>query len=507
MPQDPLSRPRQTGLLILVLILATAVVVGVFPSRSWRSLLRDDLDVSVTWQRAGMGVADVERRLLRPLEDTLVALGARELIGSAGPGVAQLSATITPLEAPPAIAARLASAASASDTGLGAPSISIVRASSDVTTDVLRILIAIALSLALPPLLASVARLPAVAAERRPSAIRRCVWRNVDAVLDRFQDLLAHALRHRGRIGPTLLVFVAAAIVAAYSGAPTRSAQMDNVGASTRWRVDVFGEDLQTLAGMAMRVAAEVRQVPGVLRVEVTPPSGDIRHVNGKRAALVAIDVDPELRSLGDSLQHVVSLTLAPASHPFELLRDDADDGDDAFTGAALVFAAAIALLLALAIRHGNWEAPITMAVGEMLVLVGAVLAPAIIRDRVDLWTWLGAALPLVMFVHHGSALFAQAERAHTTGSQLHVALIDAGRARLRPLLLVSACQALVLAPFAWLTAPRVSRSALGALSGLATVVVGVALAAPVTYESVHLALARWRTAMLTRRLRRSART
>ncbi len=454
-----------------------------------------------------MGVADVERQLLRPLEDTLVALGARDLIGSAVPGVARLTATITPLETPPAIAARLASAASASGTGPGAPSISIVRASSDVTTDVLRILMAIALSLALPPLLASVARLPAVNAERRPSAIRRCVWRNVDGVVDRFQDLLAHALRHRGRIGPTLLVFVAAAMVAAYSGAPTRSAQLDDVHASTTWRVDVFGEDLQTLAGIAMRVAAEIRQIPGVLHAEVTPSSGEIRHVDGKRAALVVIDVDPAVRSLGDSLRHVVSLTLAPASHPFELVRDEAGDGGDALTGAALVCAAAIALLLTLAIRHGNWEAPVTIAVGEILVLVGAVLAPTIMRDRVDLWTWLGAALPLVMFVHHGSALFAQAERALTNGSQLHVALIDAGRTRLRPLLLVSASQALVLAPFAWLSAPRVSRSAIGALSGLATVVLCVALVAPVTYESVYLALARWRTATLTRRLRRAART
>lgn len=497
---------RIVGGLVAVLSLTAVLALGVIPRPSWRPLLRDDLEVSMVWHVDGATAQGLERDALRPMEAALATLGAEHLVGSAHDGGARLTAMVPGESEAMELRARLEREASALGGAAGAPAVAVARATADLTIDVMRMLIALALALAIPTLLASIEHHEARSATAgRASPVRRCVWRRVDAILDRFQDALAILLRHRRRIAPVVLVVVASVLVAATARSVALPSYPSAPSPAPTVRIEIYGEDLQTLAGVALHAAAEARQLPGVVRAEVVQTPGAILRVDGVRATRIEVLTGGHGGTLGDTLRATIGAALLGSGHHFRI------DGESAIGSAtlatvAVVLAGTCVLLLTLALRHGDWIAPATIAAGIPLVIAGAALAGVARHAAATRWWWLGAMLPVIMLARQGSALLLHAERGEASGLQLHVALIAAARAALRPLLLVTTGQLLVLAPFAMLGGAHVAGAALAAIGGLFAVVGAVAFLAPVTYESATQARARWRAARLARQLERRLR-
>jgi HAE1 family hydrophobic/amphiphilic exporter-1 len=165
----------------------------------------------------------------------------------------------------------------------------------------------------------------------------------------------------------------------------------------------------------------------------------EIEHLD--RDKVVTVGANSEGRSLsevsGDINKRIRELQLPPG---VELTQGgEVEDQGEVFTNIALALALAVLLMyLILVVQFGSFLDPLAILLSLPLSLVGVVLILLITGDTLNLMSLIGVILLMGIVAKNAILLIDFAKWNHEAGMPLREALIEAGRVRLRPIIMTT---------------------------------------------------------------------
>lgn len=303
------------------------------------------------------------------------------------------------------------------------------------------------------------------------------VW--FDELADRYHDSLAWGMNRPRTViaGAAGSLLVAVAIHASVGRAlllpPALAARKPVM-------LELRGDDASTLAGIGHRIADELRLVPGVTNVAVTRPAAAAPHrvdVTTIEADLTDPSGDPSTE-IGDRLARI---PLAPG---YQLAHiGAAAQQAAAWNRIWIALGVAVTLMYLVLVAHlRSWVHP----VGIVLVvpLVGAVGALVVSGSPLTLAGLAGLILAAGIAVRHAIVVVRCAGRRRHRGTPVRVALIEAARLRLRPIVVTATA---ITAGSMPLVANGGALTAFGiaAIGGVITGAVVVLFVVPVFHEVI----------------------
>jgi multidrug efflux pump subunit AcrB len=103
-----------------------------------------------------------------------------------------------------------------------------------------------------------------------------------------------------------------------------------------------------------------------------------------------------------------------------------------------------------LLLEFRTFREPIAIVFGAVLALVGTVLALWVTGTTLNIVSFLGAVIGVGIVAKNGILVLDQVETLRMGGLPLEQCLIEAGRRRLRPVLMTSLAAGLGMLPLAW---------------------------------------------------------
>ncbi len=240
-------------------------------------------------------------------------------------------------------------------------------------------------------------------------------------------------------------------------------------------RAGMFGaaagelRETDRLVGIRVRYPDAVRIAPDVFgRLPIIGPRGwaplaslgtvrdtadisELTRENLKPFVAVTGAIDIERSSLGTVMREIrrrlAGLPL-PAGSSLEYGGQEASQRA-AFRQLLLVFGLAAGLVLLVMVVHfRNIRAPVLILVGSLLGITGAALGLAVMGIPFNVSSFMGLILLVGLVVKNGIILY-DAAQARAAGRDPAVALLEAGRLRLRPILMTTLCTLTGLIPLA----------------------------------------------------------
>jgi multidrug efflux pump subunit AcrB len=167
-------------------------------------------------------------------------------------------------------------------------------------------------------------------------------------------------------------------------------------------------------------------------------PSG-IEHANGKRT--ITVSANAQGRSNGevtdDAMKLAKSFDYAPG---YGLsLGGAGQDQKELFTEMLIALLSGIGLMyLILVMQFGSFTAPLAVMLSLPLSLIGVVLALVITRGTLNLMSFIGIIMLMGLVAKNAILLLDAARKREAEGVDREQALMDAGRVRLRPILMTT---------------------------------------------------------------------
>jgi CzcA family heavy metal efflux pump len=241
-------------------------------------------------------------------------------------------------------------------------------------------------------------------------------------------------------------------------------------------RAAMFGREAGSLRetdrliGIRVRLPDAVRLDRGVLgRVPIVGPRGiaplatlgtltdsseisELSREGLRPVVAVTGAVDVAQSSLGQVMKEIrarlAGLSL-PAGVSLELGGQEAGQRES-FRQLLLVFGLATGLVLMVMVVHfENLRAPILILMGSLLGITGAIGALSLTGVPFNVSSFMGLILLVGLTVKNGIILYAAAQALNREGRTPEAALLEAGRLRLRPILITTLCTLTGLFPLA----------------------------------------------------------
>jgi multidrug efflux pump subunit AcrB len=242
-------------------------------------------------------------------------------------------------------------------------------------------------------------------------------------------------------------------------------------------RAALFGEEAgavrepDRLVPIRVRVADSVRFNPAVARtLPIIGPNGwaplgtlgavadsadvsELWRENLRPMVLVTGAVDPETSNLGDVMrgirQRLAGLALPPG---VSLEYGGQYAGQrESFRQLLVVLVLAIGIVLLVMVgQFGEFRGPVIILLAASLGLTGALLALVITGMPFNVSSFMGLILLVGLIVKNGIILLDAAQRIRRTGATPEMAMREAGRLRLRPILMTTLCTLAGLLPLAF---------------------------------------------------------
>jgi HAE1 family hydrophobic/amphiphilic exporter-1 len=244
-------------------------------------------------------------------------------------------------------------------------------------------------------------------------------------------------------------------------------------------------ETLSTLRvqGVPMRELVEIREAVG---------PAEIRREDQGRVVVVYADV---IRGGLDGAIGLIQGALRELPPPAERqLRVEVGGENEEMRRSFrdLAFAFGLALILVFMILAAQFESflhPLTILISVPLALVGAVLALALTGQGLNTMSLIGIVILVGIVVNDAIVKVDFINQARTSGRELHAAILEAGRVRLRPIVMTTVTTILGLTPMALgigrgadLRAPL----AIAVIGGLAVATLLTLVVVPVVYSSLE---------------------
>jgi hydrophobe/amphiphile efflux-1 (HAE1) family protein len=167
-------------------------------------------------------------------------------------------------------------------------------------------------------------------------------------------------------------------------------------------------------------------------------PSG-IEHKNGKRS--IAVSANAQGRSNGEVTADAMKLAQSfafPPGYGLEL-GGQGQDQKELFTSMVIALLSGIGLMyLILVIQFGSFTAPLAVMISLPLSLIGVVLALLVTKQTLNLMSMIGIIMLMGLVAKNAILLLDAARRREEEGFNREKALMDAGRMRLRPILMTT---------------------------------------------------------------------
>ncbi|MEO8217733.1 MAG: efflux RND transporter permease subunit [Acidobacteriota bacterium] len=164
-----------------------------------------------------------------------------------------------------------------------------------------------------------------------------------------------------------------------------------------------------------------------------------IDHFN--RDKIISVGANVEGRPMGDVLRDVqrkVANVRLPAG-VFITQGGQAESQSEVFGGILSALLLAVMLMyFILVVQFGSFLDPIAILISLPLSLIGVVLALIITRDTLNLMSLIGVMLLMGIVAKNAILLIDFAKWNHEAGKPLRESLIEAGRVRLRPILMTT---------------------------------------------------------------------
>ncbi len=164
-----------------------------------------------------------------------------------------------------------------------------------------------------------------------------------------------------------------------------------------------------------------------------------IQHVDGKRTITVSANVQG--RSPGEVTADALSIARSidfPTGYGLDL-GGASRDQQEVFREIFIALAMGIALMyLVLVVQFGSFTAPIPVMLSLPLSLIGVVLALLLTRSTLNLMSLIGVVMLLGLVAKNAILLLDCARKEEAQGTDREEALMHAGRARLRPILMTT---------------------------------------------------------------------
>jgi multidrug efflux pump subunit AcrB len=296
----------------------------------------------------------------------------------------------------------------------------------------------------------------------------------LDRLADVYHDNLAWALDHRRLSGVLALGLLISGAVAAGRIGPV---------AVERAIVTIQGPDASTLAGVAARVRDELRTVPGVNRLQLSNSDGTISHRNGARVIGIEVELDSQDAAGAASVEHTLANLPVPPGYRLTRSTIGGVQSKLRLQWAGGLLLAAIGVWLIVARHFRSWIEPVSLLPAVLVPGMGVAAAAAIAGREFGLISMAALVLATGLALRQSILFLTFARRRRTRGAILRVAVIEAARLRLRPVLVSLGAVTGAMIPVLLLAGgagPAFAWSVLGAvvLAGPATL-----LLVPICYE------------------------
>jgi len=199
----------------------------------------------------------------------------------------------------------------------------------------------------------------------------------------------------------------------------------------------------------------EATPVPlnSVARITLTQGPAEIRRIGGQRAVLVtAASTGLDLGTVNKQIESALATLQAPRDVDVALggQKRELDEGT-----ASLRFALLLAIFLVYVVMASQFESlvqPLVILFSVPLAGVGAVLLLDLVDLPLSVVVFIGFILLAGIVVNNAIVLVDRINSRHAAGLALHDAILEAGQARLRPILMTTATTVLGLVPLTgWL--------------------------------------------------------
>jgi hydrophobic/amphiphilic exporter-1 (mainly G- bacteria), HAE1 family len=241
---------------------------------------------------------------------------------------------------------------------------------------------------------------------------------------------------------------------------------------------------------------------------QITPSYGPSQIDHFQRERVVTIGANIEGSSLGKVSQAVMSrvgkIQLPPGYHISQ--GGETQSQNEVFSSIFVALGVAVLLMyLILVVQFGSFLDPLAILISLPLSLIGVVLALIVTRDTLNLMSLIGVILLMGIVAKNAILLIDFAKWAHTDrGLDRRAALIEAGRIRLRPILMTTLALIAGMIPVAMGIGEGADfRAPLGraVIGGVITSTVLTLIVIPTVYEILD----EWRERLFARFGRRSA--
>ncbi len=224
--------------------------------------------------------------------------------------------------------------------------------------------------------------------------------------------------------------------------------------------------------------------------LESVPGTTELNRENQRRT--VAVSAHLEGADLGGAVRDVRALMQGfslPPGVTWEL-GGQYKSQQAAFGNLALVMLLAIVLVFAVMLfQFGSFRAPITILAVMPLALFGVTLGLWITRTPLNVSSFMGAIMLVGIVVKNGILLLDQAQKNEAAGEDSYLAVLHAGRVRLRPILMTTLTAILGLVPLAMglgAGAEMQKPLAIAVIGGLSFSTLFTLLFAPLLYVSLR---------------------
>ncbi len=247
---------------------------------------------------------------------------------------------------------------------------------------------------------------------------------------------------------------------------------------ANRLRLAVEGEVSSTFPGQDERIDIRVRADPAsmnrvdqlhdlpvnpgaerpltlaaVSTMEIADGPSEIRHIGGRRAAVLTASLAGfDLGATADAIRKALD-ELPPDDATLVRLGGQTTEMDAALD--SLSFALLLAVFLVYAVMAAQFESllqPLLIMFSVPLAAVGAVLALSLTGTPLSIVVLLGAVVLAGIVVNNAIVLVDRINRNRNSGMEVDAAILEAGNARLRPILMTTVTTVLGMLPLTgWL--------------------------------------------------------
>jgi HAE1 family hydrophobic/amphiphilic exporter-1 len=289
---------------------------------------------------------------------------------------------------------------------------------------------------------------------------------------------------------------------------------VDPIGESRDVAVRLHPDDRVSTANiehLPIAVSGVNMVVPLTQIATVTMGKGpaQIQHSDGKR--MIAVSANAQGRSPGEITAEALSIAKQidfPEGYGLEL-GGLSRDQREVFSqiGAALTMGIAL-MYLVLVIQFGSLTAPLPIMMSLPLSLIGVVAALLLTKSTLNLMSLIGIVMLMGLVAKNAILLLDCARKEEALGTAREEALMHAGRARLRPILMTTFALIAGMAPVAiglGEGSELYSPMAIAIIGGTMTSTLLTLLVVPTFYDSIELARERVLAKYRLRELRTNA--